>query len=182
MYKLIQSYLNKMNRIKLILITALLLLVNAKSRAESYETALGFRLGGVSSGITVKHFISSNAALEGILSFGGHTFLITGLYEKHQEFPNAEGLTWFYGGGAHIGFINSNYGYYDYYYHGHGKYNVNEDNYDARFLLGADFIIGLDYKIKNAPIDLSLDVKPMLDIIPGFYGYWEGALSFRFTL
>jgi hypothetical protein len=39
------------------------------SFSQPYETGLGFRLGGVSSGITVKHFTNSNSALEGILSF-----------------------------------------------------------------------------------------------------------------
>ena len=158
-----------------------LTLISFRSFAESYETGIGFRIGGISSGITVKHFTGSTSALEGILSFGRHSMIITGLYEKHQPFPNADGLSWFYGGGAHVGFINSNYGYYDFYHGSHGN-NSNFNHSDANFLLGGDFILGLDYKFENAPINLAIDIKPFIDIIPGFYGYWEGAFTFRFTL
>src|SRR5436190_15134395 len=148
---------------------ALLMLISLQSKAETYGTALGLRLSGFSSGISLKHFTNPSGAVEGILSFGRHTLLVTGLYESHKPFPNAEGLTWFYGGGAHIGFINSDYGYYEFYYHGHK--DVHADDYYSNFLLGADFIIGLDYKFTGAPVNLSLDVKPFFDIIPGFYGY-----------
>jgi len=159
---------------------AFLMMISLQSKAETYETALGLRLSGFSSGISLKHFTNPTGAVEGILSFGRHSLLVTGLYESHKPFPNAEGLSWFYGGGAHIGFINSDYGYYYFYEHRH-KHDVPIDDYYATFLLGADFIIGLDYKFTGAPVNLSLDVKPFVDIIPGFYGYWEGALSVRFT-
>ena len=91
---------------------AFLMMISLQSKAETYETALGLRLSGFSSGISLKHFTNPTGAVEGILSFGRHSLLVTGLYESHKPFPNAEGLSWFYGGGAHIGFINSDYGYY----------------------------------------------------------------------
>jgi hypothetical protein len=150
--------------------------------AESYNTGIGLRLGGITSGITLKHFTNSNAALEGIVSFGRHSLMITGLYEKHTSFPTAEGLTWFFGGGAHVGFFDREYGYYEFYYKSHGNKIKVTDYYENRTSFGLDFILGLDYKFKNAPVNISLDVKPFFDITPGFYGYWEPALSFRFTL
>lgn len=152
------------------------------SKAQPFETGIGFRLGGITSGITVKHFTGSATALEGIVSFGRRAFLITGLYEKHNPFGKAEGLSWFYGGGAHIGLFTNNYPYENFYYHSHGKkVRVNEFE-DGKISFGGDFIIGMDYKFKNTPVNLSLDVKPFIDIVPGVYGYWEGALSIRFTL
>ena len=166
--------------IKIIFI--LLLLTSIKSMAQPFNTGIGLRLGGISSGITVKHFTSSTAALEGILGFGRHSFSVTGLYEKHTPFPNAEGLSWFYGGGAHIGFFNNDYGYEYFYYKSHKNKVYGYQNGSSNISLGGDFIIGLDYKFKNAPVNLSLDVKPFVDILPGVYGYWEGALSIRFTL
>ena len=171
-----------MKTIKIISVLVILCLSTQMGNAQPYATGLGFRLGGISSGITVKHYVNSNSALEGILSFGRHAFLITGLYEKHQPFPNAEGLSWFYGGGAHVGFFSSGHPYSYFYYKTHGdKVKVYEYS-DNKLSLGADFIIGLDYKFNNAPVNLSLDVKPFIDLIPGVYGYWEGALSVRFTL
>ena len=164
------------------IICILVFFTSIKSIAQPFQTGIGLRMGGISSGITVKHFISSTSAIEGILGFGRHSFSVTGLFEKHTPFPNAEGLTWFYGGGAHVGFFNNDYRYdYFYYKSHHNKVYVFQDG-DSNFSLGGDFIIGLDYKFKNAPVNLSLDVKPFVDILPGVYGYWEGALSIRFTL
>lgn len=158
----------------------LIFLLTLKSSAQPYNTGIGLRLGGISSGITVKHFVNSNSALEGIVSFRSHSFFITGLYERHHLFPNAEGLSWFYGGGVHIGFFDDHRYEYFYYKH-HGKKEVFFRDGDANMSFGGDFILGLDYKFRNAPVDIALDVKPFVDFVPGLYGYWEGALTIRFT-
>lgn len=152
--------------------------------AQEYKTGIGFRLDGFNSGITIKHFTGSTTALEGIVGFGRHALTITGLYEKHQNFPNAEGLSWFYGGGAHVGFYPTDYsyGYYRYYNNKNKVYYYNDNYYNSTFSLGADFILGLEYKFQNAPITIGLDAKPFVDIVPGFFGYFTGGFSFRFTL
>ena len=71
---------------------------NAPPQAESsYKSALGLR-GGFESGITFKHFISGDRALEFILSAPYHYrgYRITGLYEIQKpilHFPySPEGL------------------------------------------------------------------------------------------
>jgi hypothetical protein len=167
---------------KIFRLAVLLFILSASvANAQPYETGIGFRLGGISQGISVKHYVNSNSALEGVLSFGRHALLITGLYERHQPFPNTEGLSWFYGGGAHIGFFSGDYTYYYWYHKDKVKYYEFE-HYDATTFIGADFILGLEYKFRNAPVDIGLDVKPFVDFVPGVYGYWEGALSLRFTL
>lgn len=173
-----------MKRISFALILSLFLLTHTNVKAQGYTTGVGIRLGGITSGITLKHFIGSSNALEGIVSFGRHSFLITGLYEKHTAFPKAEGLSWFFGGGAHVGFFQDGYGYRYFYYKSHGnKIKIEEVGYyDNRTSFGLDFILGIDYKFKNAPINVSLDVKPFVDIVPGFYGYWEPGFTFRFTM
>ena len=71
--------------------------------SQDYHTGIGLRLGGLNSGLTVKHFVNSNSAIEGILGFGYKHFLITGLYEKQTPIADAPGLAWYYGGGAHLG-------------------------------------------------------------------------------
>ncbi len=168
---------------KILLSGVFLLLVTISSFGQPYKTGVGIRFGGIATGVSVRHFVSSKGAFEGLASFGRHAFIITGLYESFHAFPNAEGLSWFFGGGAHVGFHQDEYRYEYYYYKGHGNKTIKvyEDG-DEQFSFGGDFIIGLDYKFKNTPIDISLDVKPMIDFVPGLYGYWEGAISFRFTL
>src|SRR5215510_5282396 len=76
-----------------------------------YNTAIGARLGGLTSGLSIKHFTNSTTALEGILSFGHRSFVITGLYEKQYDIASAQGLDWFYGIGGHVGFFRYG-GYY----------------------------------------------------------------------
>lgn len=51
------------------LIVALILLTGTVN-AEDYGTGIGLRLGGLSSGISVKGFVNSTSAIEGIASFG----------------------------------------------------------------------------------------------------------------
>src|SRR5436190_18155814 len=94
-------------------------------QAQDYKNGIGLRLSNYP-GITFKHFLNSDGALEGILSFRYHSFQITGLYEKHFPISGAPGLTWFVGGGAHIGFYNYGCGYYHYKYH-KGHYVYVED-------------------------------------------------------
>jgi hypothetical protein len=147
--------------------------------AQDYKNGIGIRLGGLTSGLTFKHFVKPLGAFEGILGFGHRSFLITGLYEQHVGIGSAPGLRWLYGGGAHIGFFR----YDGYYYWGHknrGIYYV-DDRGPSRAIVGLDLILGLDYKFANAPFNLSLDIKPIIDFYDGLYGYFDGGLSVRFT-
>ena len=162
---------------KRFLITCLLTGCLSTLLAQDYHTGIGVRLGGLTSGITVKHFVNPTSAIEGIASFGYHNFLLTGLYEKHQSIPNAAGLNWLYGGGAHIGFFR--YGGY-YYRHKNQIYYVEYPGESAA-VFGVDFIVGLDYKFNKAPLNLGLDLKPFVDFYNGMSGYFDGALSFRFV-
>lgn len=170
---------------KIFITTSLLclLFLSNNVNGQPYRTGVGIRFGGIASGISVRHYLSSKGAIEGLASFGRHAFIITGLYESFHAFPNAEGLSWFFGGGAHVGFYQDEYRYEYFYYKSHNNKTIKyyEDG-EEQFSFGGDFIIGMDYKFKNTPIDISLDVKPMIDFVPGLYGYWEGAISFRFTL
>ncbi len=145
--------------------------------AQNYNTAIGVRLGGLTSGATIKHFTASRTALEGIFSFGQKSFLVTGLYEKHRSVDNAAGLTWFYGAGAHVGFFN--YGGRYYIIKNNRTYVVREG--DKATVIGVDFIIGLDYKIPNAPINIGLDFKPFVDFFDGPVAFYDAGLSLRFA-
>jgi len=167
----------KRSIITIILLTILFLSLNVK--AQDYHTGIGIRLGGVTSGISVKHFINSNGALEGILGFGYRSFLVTGLYEQHLDIANAPGLRWFYGGGAHLGFFRYG-GYYYAYRHGNYIYYADEPGM-SHAIGGLDFILGMEYKFTRAPLTIGLDLKPFVDFVDGVQGYWDGAFSFRFA-
>ena len=150
--------------------------------SQEYKTGIGARLGGLTSGITVKYFSNPSTALEGILSFGYRSFVITGLYEKHRDISTAPGLKWFYGIGGHVGFFRYGGYYYRVKYHKHGYVYYVEEPKSSSAVVGVDFILGLDYKFNNAPFNVGLDIKPFFDFFNGGpYGYWDGALSVRFV-
>lgn len=128
--------------------------------AQDYKVALGVRLSNatptLSNAITMKYNMNQKHSLEGLISFGSR-FGLGGLFEVNNM-TTVQGLNWFYGGGAYVGFENG-------------------DTY-----LGPTGIIGLDYKFPNIPLNLSLDWKPELDFIPAI-NFVPDAFGFsaRFT-
>ena len=149
--------------VKSILCAAALLVFSQQSSAQSgYTTALGVKVwdGG---GISLKHFVGGNNALEGIGYFWRQGARITGLYEIHGAINNAGGLQWYIGPGAHVGFYN--------------------DRYGNRNFIGIDGVLGLDYKFSGAPINVSIDWQPSFEFGDnrGFVGNW-GGLGIRYTL
>lgn len=145
---------------KFILSTVILLASITLVQAQDYKTAVGIRFSSndaaINNSISVKHFLSGKTAIEGLLSFGD-PFAIGALVELHNSINGVDGLAWFYGGGAYVGFS--------------GERNI-----------GAQGVLGLDYKFANLPINLSVDWKPELNLLKQFS--FEPAavgLSARFT-
>ena len=166
---------------RIILFFICLLTVSSVSIAQPYSTGLGVRLGGLSNGLTVKHFTGTNGALEGILGFSHSSFFITGLYEWHQPFGSTPGLAWYYGGGGHIAFYSADSHHFFHKHHDHPHW-IHDHEHESETGLGLDLILGLEYKLQRAPVAFSLDLKPRLEITPGFHGHRDGGLSIRFTL
>ena len=147
-----------------VLFTILTGAVNAQSNIGStdYTTAIGVKF--YPGAVSVKHFVTDKNALEGIAYFWNRGTRITGLYEIHGEIENAGGLKWYIGHGAHVGFYNNKY-------------------YAGATYIGLDGVLGLDYKFKSAPINLSIDWQPSFEFGDGagFSGNW-GGLAIRYVL
>jgi hypothetical protein len=137
--------------------------LNAQSMGRTYKTALGVKVwdGG---GISFKTFVAPNNAVEVIGYFYRYGTRLTGLYEIHGNIEGAPGLKWYVGPGAHIGF-------YDY-----------KGYTGDRAIAGIDGVLGLDYKINKAPLNLSIDWQPSFEFADGrgFAGSW-GGLGVRYT-
>lgn len=129
-----------MKPIKISLILGLCLLTAGLS-AQPYEHAGGVR-AGYSSGLTYKGFFRYKmTAVEADLLYNRHGFNLTGLYEYHMEpFRNDRWIV-YVGGGAFGG------------------------DWEGAFSLGLTAIGGIEYIIRDLPINLSLDWKPMLNLI-----------------
>jgi hypothetical protein len=149
------------------LITGLIIFTQSEIKAQEYKNAIGGRFG-VSNGVTFKTFLDGNHALDLILNFRSNSnfssFRFIGLYEVHAPLSDVAGLNWFYGGGGSIGSLKNK--------------TTDKDN----FAVSLDGVLGLDYKFTGAPINISLDWKPAINISPETEFDGEGlGLSLRFT-
>jgi hypothetical protein len=129
------------------------------SNTQDYSVAAGLKFGGYENGLSIKYFTTNTIALEGILGFRDKGLVFTGLYEINQEAFNVPALKFYYGFGAHIGAIGS--GTYKRFNGDNQVYNNNQ------ILLGADGALGLEYIIPNAPIAVSLDLNPRIELATG---------------
>ncbi len=151
-----------MRKIQIILVLVILTGSLNRLSAQDYTLGLGLRLSTpaptISNSVSVKYFMNDRSAIEGLISWGSR-FGLGGLYEVHQLIGGIPSLYWFYGGGGYVGFENS------------------------KVYSGPMGIVGIDYKFQNAPINLTLDWKPELDISPEINFVPDAfALSVRFTL
>jgi len=143
--------------------------LNAQSDSTSgsgYSQAIGVKFpGGLS--LTYKKFVTDTHSIEGLLTSWNRGFRVAGLYEfNFYSFNSVQGLAWFIGPGAHIGFWRDSSG----------------KNYSSKADLGIDGIIGLDYKFKDIPINVSIDWQPSFTLVgtasatPAY-----GGLAVRYT-
>jgi hypothetical protein len=147
---------------------------SATINSNSYQIAAGVKFGGYENGLSGKYFFKENTAIEAILGFrNNHGVVLTGLYEIHQVVFNVPSLKFYYGFGAHIGGIGS------------GTYRrFNGDTYvypNNQILLGADGVIGLEYKIPTAPIAVSLDLNPRIELATGPFMDIAPGLGIKYT-
>lgn len=145
---------------------ALLAMSTTTASAQDYKNAIGGRFGSAN-GISFKTGLSKGAMLELIGNFRSNKnfeyFNLTGLYEVYKPINGAQGLNFYYGGGATIG-------------------SVKAKGYDGDVYLSANGVLGLDYKFNGVPFNISLDWVPALQLTPdtGFYAGDVG-LGLRFT-
>jgi hypothetical protein len=160
-------------------ISAAFLLVADRSNAQDsqtqsgdYKTAVGLKFGAYEDGISFKYFATSDVSYEGVLGFRSHGVVVTGLYELNQEAFNVPQLKFYYGFGAHIGAVGK--GDYD-------RFGSDEYYNSSHILLGADGTIGLEYTIPQAPIAISLDLNPRVELASGPFFDIAPGLGVKYT-
>jgi len=146
--------------------------------AQSYSSAIGLRLGAPAA-LSYKFFLNETSAVElygsyrkrGIYSYHWTAYGLGATYQIHNDLSSvAEGLKWFYGGGAGISF-----------------YSWSDDTYfkdEGSLGILVQGAIGLDYRFAQAPVNLSLDWKPTI-ALTGYnngFGAGYGAFSVRYIL
>lgn len=108
----------------------------------SYTAAVGLGLdfgdGATLVGPSGKYFFTEEHAGQAELLFGNSVTFIQLMYEYHGEFAGAEGLRWYAGGGPSFGFTSGD------------------------SAIGLRPLVGLDFKIDNAPLAFSFDWRPSI--------------------
>jgi hypothetical protein len=157
-----------MKKIVAIIIFACAVAAGSESKAQNlgsnYKTAIGakgyFGDGSIG-GFNIKHFMRNNQALEGGLYFKRNFVMFEGMYEWSGQVQGAQGLHWYTGPGAWLGF-----------------YTKGDDN----VLFALKGTIGLDYKFTGAPIDIAFDVNPTFTLAPDSDFNFYAGIAFRFAL
>lgn len=112
--------------------------------AQPYEHSVGVR-AGYSSGISYKGFFRHRmAAVEASILYNRHGFGINAIYEYHLEPFRNKRLLVYLGGGAFGG------------------------GWDEELSLGIAGIAGIEYTLRDVPLNFSLDWKPMLNLYRNF--------------
>jgi hypothetical protein len=143
-----------------VILFAGILLAAVNTQAQTQHQA-GVRLGSIdqalSTGFTYRYFLNEKSAIEGILNLRNEAIAVGALYERFAPIQGVEGLQWFYGAGAYVGF-------------------------QAFENFGITGIAGMDYSFKEVPINLSVDWKPELNLIE-YVGFRAStvAVSVRFV-
>lgn len=156
-----------MRKNKGILFVALFFCHTAANAQNGYKAAIGFRLSSHITydvlAVSYKNFLSTHGALEFNFGFGGRNMYvpnsggrtsyspgisITGAYQYHENIytDGDENLCWFAGGGLSV-------------------FNIfSKNNFYEGFGSGLFGTLGIDYKFKTAPINLSADWRPTVFI------------------
>ena len=135
-------------------------------QTSTYDRAIGVKFPG-GFAISYKQFLKNNQNVEAEAMFISNGFRAVGLYEWNWDIQGIDGLRWYVGPGAHIGFWNNNY-------------SKKSNNSNAG--IGIDGVIGLDYKVSDLPINISLDWQPSVDVIGSTgTGLGYGGIGVRYT-
>jgi hypothetical protein len=138
-----QNSNSKMMIQKLTLLSFITLLTFFTTAHAQYRHQAGVRLGSadqvVSTGFSYRYHFNNNKAIEGIVNLRDPISLGV-LYEVFNPINSVQNLSWYYGGGAFVGFKGF-------------------DNF------GIAGIAGIDYQFTEVPVNLSIDWKPELTLI-----------------
>lgn len=139
----------------------------AQNLGSDYKTSIGMKV--FPAALSAKHFVLENRAVEGLLYMWDYGSRLTGLYQIYGDIRTVEGMKWYIGGGAHLGYMND-------------KWVKDNPGKAGGISLGVDGVLGIDYKIKGAPVNISFDWQPSFNFVGGNYfeAGW-GGLGIRYA-
>ncbi len=133
-----------------------------------YKAAFGIKfMWGISA--TGKYFLKKDQAVEAIVRYRsysglGNDIAITALYQYEKPITEVAGLYWLVGAGP---------------YYGHFSYKWYANSGSSYYGLAA--MAGLEYKLNNTPLAISVDWMPAFDFNGGGFGSESGGLGIKYT-
>jgi hypothetical protein len=149
---------------KFFLVIMTVFLFSTRVQSQDYTTSLGIR-GGFPYGLTFKHFVNEDGAIELILSTLFRGVELTALYEQHMQTKEVPQLNLYFGGGVHAGYDD---------------YSRWSADYSLGPVVGVDAIGGLEYTFDDLPLNVSLDLMPSLNMLGHFGFRINGGISVRY--
>lgn len=123
--------------------------MNSLLFSQLYIGSVGARLGNPLGG-SAKYFVSEWVAVEAIFGSSYNGLSVTGLMKKHYLVKRRTPLFGYYGAGAHVGFWDNNAPWVD--------------SRIKQTIYGIDGVLGMEYIMDEAPITVSVDWIPSLNI------------------
>ena len=152
-----------------LLLVTIIVYQTTQAQPQLYRTAVGLN-AGYNYGITLKHFVSTKNAIEGIANFNYGPGL-TLLYEFNNRHPfDIDEMDWFFGFGGHAKYVNGR------------RANVFYPDKVSHLTLGVDAILGLEYTFKEIPLNLGINVKPEVNFTTDNLIWIDGAITIRYVL
>lgn len=159
-----------------------LVLWSGTAMAQSvYQQSAGVRLGHTAA-LTFKKFMVEEEALEVMLSGRRDGLQLTTIYTFHKpmELSFNENFFLYYGLGAHVGYEN-----YDRFSKTLIALEPPEFVFRERtfFVMGADALLGIEYRWLSVPITVSFDLKPYFSFIGMRYTngrFWDSAVAIKY--
>jgi len=147
---------------KFLVVIMVLVLATSFAFAQDIDTKKadwGLRTG-MPFGIAGRFHLDGAKSLEFIAGISGGSIInLTGLYEWHKPIGEIENLSWYYGGGVHVGVLPLN--------------------------LGVDGVVGIEYDLESLisfPLSISADYKPAINFFSFITSDLSNAsLTFRYT-
>ena len=94
-------------------------------------------------------------------------------FRKELDLGGTSGFEWYWGPGIQFRNSTGTMHYWD----GRGYQTEKVNDLD----LGVDVVLGAEYTFDNAPVSISLDFNPFIEMVDRFHFHWQGGLGVRYN-
>jgi hypothetical protein len=153
----------------------IVLLVTTSLSAQYMKHAVGLR-SGLSQGISFQYFYQEDKDIKLLMSSRDNGVQLTAMVQRYEPVMARFGESFyvFYGLGLHTGFTRK----------ATSEWSFPPNNYgfhhQARGIIGADAVMGLEFRANTIPVSFGLEYKPFFDLF-GHRLLRLGLFDFGFT-